>query len=420
MSARRALILGCHGGVGRALLAVLDRTAAGRRLVSGLNGIVLADAAPAPDPVELRGAVLVPPVTVRSADDLARLIVAHGITEVIDASSLDTVDCTEICDELGAHFLCTSVEEWPERGPLPTDEAIRQLLPPRRPRLARRAHLVGSGANPGLVNALVFVAVEELAARVGVQPTMTALDLYAVLITEEDTTAAHDEVPDEVPDQVPDDVFAMTWSPFHCLEELFEPVAFAAAGGQTVDLGHAPTERWYEARCGDAIIEGMAVPHEEVVTLAHRCGAVELGFVYRLPPAARCALQAHPAPLPPDRWKTRRLWPPWTPQLTGRDRVGVTLCSRRFGELWMGFDTDVASGLRLGTNATQLQVAAGVLAGWAQLGRRTGIHFVEDLDCRAFVRAASEILGPPVVVHDAAAPLASLAARTSRALSGCR
>lgn len=72
--------------------------------------------------------------------------------------------------------------------------AVLQLLPQRRPRLARRARLVGSGANPGLVNALVFVAVEELAARVGVQATMTALDLYAVLITEDDTSAAADDV----------------------------------------------------------------------------------------------------------------------------------------------------------------------------------------------------------------------------------
>src|SRR5690606_36554930 len=127
-------------------------------------------------------------------------------------SSLDTVACTRVYDELGAHFLCTSVEEWPGRGPLPTDEAIRQLLPPQRPLLSRRAHLVGSGANPGLVNALVFNAFEEFADRVGVDPTIAALDLYAVLITEEDTTVAVN--------QPSDDAFGMTWSPFHCLEEL--------------------------------------------------------------------------------------------------------------------------------------------------------------------------------------------------------
>jgi homospermidine synthase len=79
--------------------------------------------------------------------------------------------------------------------------------------------------------------------------------------------------------------------------------------------------------------------------------------------------------------------------------------------LWVGFDTDVAKGLDLGTNATQLQVAAGILAGWMQLGDINGIHFVEDLDWRAFVRVAVEVLGPPVIVHDAAARAQSLADR---------
>lgn len=97
--------------------------------------------------------------------------------------------------------------------------------------------------------------------------------------------------------------------------------------------------------------------------------------------------------------------------LTGQDRVGVLLCSRRFGELWMGFATDMTAGLSMWTNATQLQVAAGVLAGWSQLGRRKGIHFVEDLDSGEFVRVASEVLGAPVSIHDASAAPKLLADR---------
>jgi len=97
--------------------------------------------------------------------------------------------------------------------------------------------------------------------------------------------------------------------------------------------------------------------------------------------------------------------------LTGQDRVGVLLCSRRFGEFWMGFDTDMTRGLDMGTNATQLQVAAGVIAGWNQLGRLKGIHFVEDLDCQEFVRLVSEVLGPPATFHDRSAKPTSLADR---------
>src|SRR5690606_36647994 len=218
--------------------------------------------------------------------------------------------------------------------------------------------------DPGLVSALVFAALDAFAERAGVDHTPEALDLHSVLITEEDTTVDGSDPGDP-------DVFPMTWSPFHCLEELYEPRAFAAEHGSVIGLGHRPTERWYRARCGDHIIDGMAVPHEETVTLATRMPGIEIGFIYRIPPAARAALAAHPERDVADAWKTRRLCPPWTTDISGQDRVGVLLCSRRFGELWMGFETDVELGLRYGTNATQLQVAAGVLAGWAQLGRRT-------------------------------------------------
>jgi homospermidine synthase len=401
---QRALVLGCHGGVGRAVLALLEHSAPGRTLRESIETLMLVDREVSDLEVPVRNAVLLPPAQVKSSHDLARLIQAHGITQVVDVSSIDTVDCTRTCDELGADFLCTSVEEWPGRGSVPTDHAIARLLPPRRPALQHRSHLVGSGANPGIVNALTFTALEEFAARVGAAPTIDALDVYAVLITEEDTTVEQDALHSS-------DVFPMTWSPIHCLEELFEPAAFAARGGKVVDLGHPPTEGWYYARCGDRLIEGMAVPHEEIATLARHLSSVEIGFIYRIPPAARRALAAHPDRTSPEGWETRRLCPPWTRNLAGRDRVGVLLCSRRFGELWMGFDTDMTLGLSMGTNATQLQVAAGVLAGWHQLGSQKGIHFVEDLDCRHFVTTASEVLGPPVIVHDPRAAPRSLADR---------
>ncbi len=405
---RRALILGCHGGVGRAVLALLETTPPGRRLQERLDAVLLADREPPPGPALLTSGTLLPPTSVGAAEDLAGLVREHHITDVVDLSSIDTVDCMRACDELDADFLCTSVEEWPGRGSIPTDEAIARLLPSRRPALGRRGHLVGSGANPGIVNALVFAGLEDFAGRVGVRPTTAELDLHAVLITEEDTTAERGGL--EV-----QDVFPMTWSPWHCLEELFEPRAFAARGGRVVGLGHRPTSRLYRARCGDRLIDGMAVPHEEVSTLARRLSEVEIAFLYRIPAAARRALAARPEWSSAERWPIRRLYPPWTEAIGGQDRVGVLLCSRRFGELWMGFDTKVAAGLALGTNATQLQVAAGVLAGWTQLGRRTGISFVEDLDWREFLEVACEVLGPTTSFHDPSAHPRSLSERIVRA-----
>lgn len=401
---QRALIVGYDGGVGRAVLSVLERTRPGSRLRGGIEALFLADRQPPRAPIRLSNSTILPPVSIESGPDLAELVQRHDLTQVIDLSSTDTVDCTQICDELDASFLCTSVEEWPERGSYPTDEAIARLKPPNRPELTRRTHLVGSGANPGIVNALVFAAMEEFAKRVGTRATVEALDLQSILITEEDTTH-------EPGASYEDDVFPMTWSPEHCLEELFEPRAFIASQGSVVDLGHRPTERFYKARCGDRIIEGMAVPHEETKTLIWRFPEVEIAFIYRIPEAARAALARYPERDTAEQWQTRRLFPPTTARLVGRDRVGVLLSSRRHGELWMGFDTDVSLGVPHGTNATELQVAAGVVAGWSQLDRDPGIHFVEDLDWRRFLGVASEILGTPVVVHDPEAKPMTMAER---------
>lgn len=406
----RTLVVGCDGGVGRAVLALLEQSAPGRRLREGTEILLLDRDAPA-HPIPLTDATLLPPGSIDSAADLAWLLREHRLTRVVDVSSVDTVDCTRVCDEHGADFLCTSVEEWAGQPSIPTDEAIARLLPPQRPALNRQSHLVGSGANPGIVNALVFSAIEELARRTGVAADADALDLHAILITEEDTTTAGERSSRA-------DVFAMTWSPVHCLEELFEPRAFIARGGQVVGLGHSPTTGWYEARCGDRLATGMAVPHEEIATLARRLPSVEIGFVYRIPEVARRVLATHPDRTTVREWPVRRLYPPWTSDLEGADRVGVLLCSRRFGELWMGFDTPMETGLAFGTNATQVQVAAGVLSGWSQLGRQKGIHFVEDLDHRAFMDTASEILGRPLVVHDEHAPALTFAQRVRVPVGG--
>lgn len=178
LSNRRALIIGCHGGVGQAVLALLQHRVAGHRLREQLDAILLVDREPANCPVHLEQGKLLSPTTIESPDDLASLVREYRVTEVIDLSSIDTLDCTRVCDELGAHFLCTSVEEWPWRGPCPTDKAIAQLLPPRRPAPSRRSHLVGSGANPGIVNALALAAIEEFARLVEVAPTPEALQLH--------------------------------------------------------------------------------------------------------------------------------------------------------------------------------------------------------------------------------------------------
>lgn len=411
-TARAALVVGFRGGVGQAFLGLVAGHPALAALRARTGPLLLVDAEDGP-PAAMPGTRTLPAFTVRSSSDLAELLRAHPAGTVIDLAELGTFDCIDACAHAGASYVSTSLESWPpdesahEREPtieVGVLEQARRLLPAHRPTAIAGSHLVGTGMNPGIVNVLARAALASFAARVGVAAEPEALQLHAILVTEDDTTTREGDGHDD------DGRFAITWRPRSCLEELHEPAAAYVREGQRVALPHSPIAASYRARCGDRIIEGLVVPHEELVTLGHRFPALELAFVYRLPPAARRFLATPPqgdlmaSP-------TTRLYPPHTAALRGRDRVGVLLCSRRFGELWLGYDTAVEHGLRYGTNATELQVAAGVLAGWDQLGAVVGVHTVEELDGERYLAHVSALLGPPVVVHDPHAPVIPLPAR---------
>jgi homospermidine synthase len=203
----------------------------------------------------------------------------------------------------------------------------------------------------------------------------------------------------------------MTWCPEHCLEELLEPEAMIVVDGELVGLGHAPHRARYAARCGDRTIVGHMVPHEELVTLAAMYPGVELGYVYALPEPAMRALATWPDRAPGE-WPVRRLYPPHTTQLEGFDRIGALLCSRTHGELWIGWHTAVEDALALGSNATLLQVASGLLACWTSLRElEPGVWLAEDLDGRRVLAAACGVLGELEIVWDRAAEPRSLRER---------
>lgn len=351
------------------------------------------------------GVIGLPPATITRAEQLAGLLVEHRITDIVELAFVDTMECATVADAAGVNYLSTSLETWLEDEPdrdafhnLTLPDAAR-LLPGRRPALTRASHLIGSGMNPGIVNALAVVGLQRFASAVGVTPSQ--LDLIALTVTEADTTVTRDSVTG----------FGCTWSPQGCIDELFEPHAmFVGPDGQPQVLDHRPSEALYRARCGDDEIDGFVVAHDELVTLGHRIEGVELAFIYQLPPAARAFLGSGP-PGAPEKYPTEALYPPHRDDLEGADTVGVLLTSRRHGEFWLGFRTDCDQGRAWGTNATELQVAAGVLAGLRQLGQWRGVQTVEELDVARLLVDVETVLGPRHEVLDRDAPPRQLADR---------
>ena len=405
----RTLLIGWRGGVGTAAQGLLTTHPRGRELAAETR-LFLLDAEPPHGPpfAPLVDAEVLPPQKLCSGEDLEAVIARCRIDRVIDLGTSNTLASVRACARARADYLSTCYDPltYPASGPPegpPLMEGARALLPAARPAIETGSHLIASGMNPGVVSALLLRGLERFAELAGVGEH--ELDIHAIVLTEIDTTHALEGAPAA-------DVFAMSWSPEHCLSEILEPSASIVRGGEITPLGHPPIAARYRARCGEDVALGFAVPHEELVWLGARFPRCELSYVYQLPAAAEAALRAHPQRSAED-WETARLIPPRIDAraLEGFDRMGVLLCSRRFGELWMGFHTTMAEAQRFETSATELQVAAGVLAGWAQLGERAGIHLVEELDWRRFLRDAEAILGPATEVWDPDAPPRLLADR---------
>jgi homospermidine synthase len=341
--------------------------------------------------------------------DLAALLARTAATTLVDLAGLGTFDAVRICDAAGCRYLNACFDHWPgEEGPSDPEArrvmiAAQALHPSERPSGLQLGHVIGAGMNPGLVNALAARAFIELLRCAGLDaapPTagagaraalVHALGVYALYVTEDDSSSWSHPSTDE---------FACSWHPRHCLEELLEAETMATDDARLVGLGHRPIDRMYDVRVGEQRVAGFVVPHDEIVTLSFAWPGLEMAYIYRPAPASRAALAAHPQRAAAD-WTIRRLYPPHDVVEHGHDTVGVLLCSTSLGELWIGFDNDVAQASAYHSNPTQLQVAAGVLAAWLELaGAPAGAWVMEELDEGRVLAAAQAVLGPVKIVWD--------------------
>lgn len=412
-------MLGAAGGVAGATLALLERHPLGRALLADTRELLLVDKAwqagpeiQAQVPIPARARWL-PATTIDNAEQLAALVREYRVDEVIELAAVDTWDCVEACAAVGANYLTTTFDTWEGTEEFDPDDPYcmlraRALFAP--PDVAAGVHLVCMGMNPGLVNLLVAAGLRELGVRSGRAPSLAALDVHSIVFTEIDETTVVDQRVGEHSNAKLS--FPSTWCPEGCLDEVLERYAMINQGGELTRLDHAPHQARYRARCGADEIIGHLVPHEELVSLGAMYPGIELAYLYRMPPAAEAALAAAPDRSPED-WPTRRLYPPdHGDDLRGFNRLGALICSRTLGELWIGWETPVALGRRFASNATLVQVAAGVIAGWHALRELDpGIWLPEELDTDRTLGLACEILGPLKIVWNRDVPALGVLAR---------
>jgi homospermidine synthase len=358
----------------------------------------------------------------------------------VDVSSLALI---AFCRERGAFYLDADNEPWPGRyqdAQLPptqrSNHALREeVLAFGRDHPRGPTACITQGANPGLVNSLLKVALLRMASdlRLPVQEPATRAD-WAALARDLQVKVVHVAERDT---QVPArrrqrGEFVNTWS----------VEAFVAEGLQPAELGWGTHERHWPAdglRHGygsDAAIlldrpgfatrvrswtplegpyHGFLVTHAEAISLADyltvregRQAVYRPTVHYAYHPCDDAVASLHE--LAGRNWALQPRHRIIRDEITeGRDELGVLVMGHPRGVYWYGSRLDIAQARALApyNNATSLQVVAGILGAmtWALRHPERGIVEPDEIDYRVVMDAAAPYLGELVGVWSDWTPL---------------
>lgn len=358
----------------------------------------------------------------------------------VDVCSLDLV---RLCHGCGAFYLDADNQPWPGRYENPALSASQRSNYALREEMLAfgREHRNGptacitQGANPGLVNSLLKMALLAMASDLGLQaaaPESRAgwaalarrLGVKVIHVAEHDTqTTPHRRRRGE---------FVNTWS----------VEAFVDEGLQPAELGWGTHERHWPADaqrhgygCDAAILldrpgmatrvrswtplegpyHGFLITHAESISIAdhltlHEGNAVRYRPTvhYAYYPCDDAVLSLHEAA--GHHWQLQPHQHILRDEITqGLDELGVLLMGAARGVYWYGsrLTIDEARQLAPHNSATSLQVAAGVLAGlvWALRHPQRGVVEPEDLDHEQALSFAAPYLGELLGVYGDWTPL---------------
>lgn len=346
----------------------------------------------------------------------------------VDVSCYDLI---ELCAALDVLYLDTSNEIWPDSS----EPSITTTFG-RRSRALERAKrfsggptaLVYHGANPGLVSHFARRAVLDMAARNGLTPasTPTTRTEWALLARDLGVVALHISEMDSQRssmDRRPGE-FVNTWSVDGFIQEFREPAGFAWGSHEhsiDCDSLQLSVENFkcrvaefarpgssLEIRSwipGSGIFHGYLVAHPEAFSIAELFSLQSddgrilyqptVHFAYR--PCSDAIVSMN------DAVAAEWAFPPNKRVLAhdivqGMDELGVLVLRRNDPEVyWYGSRLDIAEARRLvpTSNATSLQVAAGVLAGLVWIIENPCVGFVEPekVDFERALEIAAPYLG---------------------------
>src|SRR5215469_9395081 len=345
----------------------------------------------------------------------------------VEVSSLALI---ELCRTKGALYLDTCIEPWPGGYTDPDlSPSLRSNYALRENALAMRAKNPGGptavlthGANPGLVQHFVKVALLDLAEEAGLKAAPKNREQWAALAAELGVKVIHIAERDTQLARIPKQPgeFVNTWSTDGSVAE----------GMQPAELGWGTHERHFPADGGkhefgtgcaiylnrpgaatrvrswtplEGPYHGFLITHGEAISIAdyytHREGTTvryrpTVHYAYH--PCDDAVLSVH------ELWgknfrlqETKRLM--MTEIEHGIDELGVLLMGHAKGIYWYGSRLSFEEARRLArfNNATSLQVTAAALAGmiWAMENPERGIVEPDELDHKRVLEICRPYLG---------------------------
>ncbi len=350
--------------------------------------------------------------------------------------SIDSMPVMDWCHHHGVLYVDTALEIWGDQignADVPMTERTEYYSHQKARRMARETWrpdgptaIITHGANPGLVNHFAKAALVDLAEHVGHEHSTPQtqedwarlardLKVRVIHISERDTQVVN------APKQV--DEFVNTWSIEGFVEEAMMPseLGWGTHEKTLPERAHGhnegPDNAIFIAKPAAEImlrswvpnggqIAGYALPHAECVTLSDYFTLREengelyrptVAFAYMPCDAAMSSLHE----LMMQGWtmpKKERVFEDEI--ISGIDELGILLLGDGPTGWWYGSQLDIHEARELipGTNATAVQVAAGVVSAsiWACLNPNRGFNEPEDLPHEAILEVARPWLGPMV------------------------
>lgn len=386
---------------------------------------------------------------------LARLLSPHASRGdlIVDlAWSVDFFDISRWAHENEVIYVNASLESWDSGEEMQRKTLLEKslyarytkLLPLRDSWRGATTAIVDQGANPGLVSPLVKAGLLDIGAAVLDHEKMSAkaarrlrqlidaedfaelartLGVRAIQCSEWDTQRSDvAKSPDE---------FVSTWSCEAMWEESISPSELGwgthekslPAGATRPKVGprnqiilpHMGLNTWVRSWVPNQEIVGMLMAHGESFGLSHALTVYKDGrpiyrptVNYAYMPCADSIASLHEL-----RARNYELHPkiriPTNEIVAGSDRVGALIMGHPFGAWWIGSVLSIEEARKRvpGSNATAVQVAAGVLAGtlWAVRNPHQGLCLPEDLPHREILDRAGPYLGQLVSVKSDWTPL---------------